>query len=140
MACGEERIRIQEEIKPYCTNLIKNIRPIKLKNQIIHGDISGNILFSKNKLPVIIDLSLYYSPADFALAVMVIDALVWEEVSTKILSLYKNKKYFIQLLLRAELRRILEIWLCIEKLGSGNINNINKHKKLIDYLCKITRK
>ncbi len=140
MTWGEIPIKIHPKIRPYADNLVKHISPIKLKSQVIHGDIQGNILFSKGKSPAVIDLSLYWRPADFALAVMVVDALVWEDASRNILKLFKGKKEFTQLLLRAELRRILEIGLCVKYLGYENIEDIYKHKETIDFLCSLPDK
>ncbi|MBI5066150.1 hypothetical protein HZA97_07990 [Candidatus Woesearchaeota archaeon] len=135
---GEELLKCHKKIEPYAIKIIQHIKPISLKNQIIHGDIGGNILFSKGQSPAIIDFSPYYRPRDFALAILAVDALVWGGASAKILHLFKDKKEFNQLLLRAELRRILEIGFCIEHFEKGNIADINQHKNTIELLCNLS--
>lgn len=89
--------------------IFKLLKPNKLPNQLIHGDMgTGNVLFDDKLPPAVIDLSLYYRPADFAIAVMMIDALVYEGADKTILELGKDLKDFDQLLLRALVRRICE--------------------------------
>ncbi|MCX6744381.1 MAG: phosphotransferase [Candidatus Parcubacteria bacterium] len=89
--------------------IFKFIRKNELPNQLIHGDMgTGNVLFDEKLAPAVIDLSLYYRPADFAIAVMMIDALVYEGADKSILKLGKDLKDFDQLLLRALARRICE--------------------------------
>ncbi|MEK6857456.1 MAG: hypothetical protein AABX39_02615 [Nanoarchaeota archaeon] len=133
----EESLKCHKKIKPYAIKLMRHFKPISLKKQIIHGDIGGNILFAKGKPPAIIDFSPYYRPTDFALAILVVDALVWGGASAKILNIFKEKKEFDQLLLRAELRRILEIGFCIKHFKKGNINEINQHKDTINLICNL---
>ncbi|MBU1167447.1 TIGR02569 family protein [Patescibacteria group bacterium] len=81
----------------------------ELPNQLIHGDWgTGNILFSKELGPAIIDFSPYWRPADFAIAVMIVDALVYEGADKSIIDLCSDIQNFDQLLLRALVRRICE--------------------------------
>lgn len=46
--------------------------------QIIHGDL-GNILYAKNLPPAVIDMSPHFAPAPFADAIIVADAVAWED-------------------------------------------------------------
>lgn len=50
--------------------------------QLIHGDLGvGNILFADElgPPPAVLDVSPYWRPADFALAILVADAVAWED-------------------------------------------------------------
>jgi len=136
MAWEEIPLKCHTKLKPYAIKLKSRFKPIKLKNQVIHADID-NILFSKDKPPAVIDFSPSFRPADFALAILVVDSLVWNGASRKILTLFKEKKEFTQLLLRAELRRILEISFHLEYSKKGNINDINYHKSTIKLLYSL---
>lgn len=111
-----------------------------LPNQLIHGDWGpGNILFSPNLAPAVIDFSPYWRPADFPIAIMMIDALAYEGADKSIIDLGKNIKDFDQLLLRALARRICEY------IGHQNhpenkqdrSEDIIKHLKLIDTLITL---
>ncbi len=46
--------------------------------QLIHGDLTGNVLFHPTLPPAVIDLAAYWRPPAFASAIVVADALVWE--------------------------------------------------------------
>lgn len=45
--------------------------------QLVHGDLTGNVLFSPGLPPAVIDVSPYWRPAAYAGAVVVADGLLW---------------------------------------------------------------
>lgn len=53
-------------------------RPVAAPPQLVHGDLTGNVLFHPRLPPAVIDLSPYWRPAAFADAVVVADAMTWE--------------------------------------------------------------
>ena len=50
-------------------------RPEGLPCQVIHGDVTGNMLFDRSGPPAFIDFAIYWRPAAFAEAILVADAL-----------------------------------------------------------------
>lgn len=48
-------------------------------SQVIHGDLTGNILFPDNGDPVVLDFAVYWRPAAFAEAIIVADALAFHD-------------------------------------------------------------
>ncbi|WP_392425760.1 aminoglycoside phosphotransferase [Barrientosiimonas humi] len=46
-------------------------------DQLVHGDLAGNVLIDPAGAPVVIDLSPYWRPALWAEAVCVLDAVMW---------------------------------------------------------------
>jgi hypothetical protein len=54
-------------------------RPCGEPDQVIHGDLTGNILFPEQGDPVIIDFAVYWRPAAFAEAIIVADALAFHD-------------------------------------------------------------
>lgn len=48
-------------------------------SQLVHGDLTGNVLFSPGKPPAVIDISPYWRTRSYARAIVLIDALTWEE-------------------------------------------------------------
>ncbi len=61
--------------------LLRGMRELVLDEgltpQVVHGDLSGNVLFSEGHRPAVIDLSPYWRPASYADAIVVVDALLW---------------------------------------------------------------
>ncbi len=52
-------------------------RPVHGPPQVVHGDLTGNILFHPELPPAIIDMSPYCRPAGFAAGVIAADAVIW---------------------------------------------------------------
>ena len=48
-------------------------RPLALPGQLVHGDLTGNVLFADGLAPLVLDLSPYWRPAAYASAVVVAD-------------------------------------------------------------------
>ncbi|WP_424210702.1 aminoglycoside phosphotransferase [Streptomyces sp. BI20] len=52
-------------------------RPPTTPSQLVHGDLTGNVLFTPGRPPTVIDLSPYWRPPAFAEAVVAVDGLLW---------------------------------------------------------------
>lgn len=81
------------------------LRQINASSQLIHGDLTGNVLFDDQLPPAVIDFSPYWRPTPFASAIVVADALVWEGADEGILDAAKHLEDFGQYLLRALIYR-----------------------------------
>ena len=55
--------------------LVAALRPVDAPSQLVHGDLTGNVLFADGLPPAVIDFSPYWRPTAFASAVVVGDAL-----------------------------------------------------------------
>ncbi len=82
------------------------VRPLTLHQQIIHGDISGNMLYKAGEPLAVIDFSPYWRPAAYAEALFCVDAVLWERAPW---SLVTPTPTFLQLTVRAALRRLVEV-------------------------------
>jgi putative hydrolase of the HAD superfamily len=71
--------------------LLRQRRPSHEPEQVIHGDLAGNVLFSPGRPPAVIDFSPYWRPADYALAVAAVDALLWYEAPLSVLELVARR-------------------------------------------------
>jgi uncharacterized protein (TIGR02569 family) len=92
--------------------LAGQLRPVGGRAQLIHGDLSGNVLFHPGLPPAIIDLSPYWRPPVFATAVVVIDAMIWEGADRSVLSIIDGQPDAHQCLLRAAIFRVVMHHLC----------------------------
>lgn len=50
MTWGDTKLQYGEKLKPVLSRLEPLVKPISLKSQIIHGDMTGNILFHPSKM------------------------------------------------------------------------------------------
>ncbi len=70
-----------DEIGQQSRGLLRGLRELVLDEglspQVVHGDLSGNVLFAAGLPPAVIDLSPYWRPAAYADAIVVADALLW---------------------------------------------------------------
>jgi uncharacterized protein (TIGR02569 family) len=82
--------------------LLAALRPIDASaSQLIHSDLTGNILFADGLAPALIDFSPAWRPTGFASAVVVGDALLWEGADASLLDAVAHVEDFPQLLVRA---------------------------------------
>ena len=97
---------------PLVARLAEHLRPVREPGQLIHGDLSGNVLFHPSLPPAIIDLSPYWRPPAFASAVVAVDALVWEDADRNVLAVLEGHPDASQHLLRAAIFRVVMDHLC----------------------------
>ena len=59
-------------------DLLAALAPVDAPSQLIHGDLTGNVLFHDELPPAIIDFAPYWHPTEYATAIIVTDAVLWE--------------------------------------------------------------
>jgi uncharacterized protein (TIGR02569 family) len=91
--------------------LVSALRPVTAPSQLIHGDLTGNVLFDGAQPPAIIDFSPYWRPAAYASAIVIADALVWEGADRQVLDAVTHIGDFGQYLVRALIFRALTDWI-----------------------------
>jgi uncharacterized protein (TIGR02569 family) len=62
---------------PLVDAITERLRPLDLPSQVVHGDLTGNVLTADGLPPAVIDFSPYWRPPAWAAAVVVVDAVVW---------------------------------------------------------------
>ena len=86
--------------------LVEALRPVdKRGSQLVDGDLTGNVLFADGLAPAVIDFSPYWRPPAFAAAVVVADALVWEDADERLLDAVDHITDFPQFLVRTLIYR-----------------------------------
>ncbi|KAM0433512.1 hypothetical protein ACHAPT_004392 [Fusarium lateritium] len=83
---------------------LKKDLPPGIKSQLIHGDLTGNVLFDDNDPkapPGIIDITPYWRPAVFAEAIVVADGLAWYGQGQDLVQIYGTDEVHLQMLVRA---------------------------------------
>ena len=83
----------------------------QLPAQLIHGDLSGNVLLDPTGPPAVIDIAPYWRPALYADAIVVIDALLWWDTDPTLIDVAHptgiDDEIWISLLTRAWMFRLL---------------------------------
>ena len=92
---------------PHLARLADRLAPIEAPSQLIHGDLTGNILFADGLPAAVIDLSLYWRPTGFATAIVVADALVWEGADQSLVASLGVVPDVGQMLVRALIYRLV---------------------------------
>jgi uncharacterized protein (TIGR02569 family) len=90
--------------------LVCALRPVAAPSQLIHGDLTGNVLFDSPQPPAIIDFSPYWRPTAYASAIVVADALIWEGADYHVLDAVVHIGDFGQHLARALIFRAVIDW------------------------------
>jgi uncharacterized protein (TIGR02569 family) len=81
-------------------------RPVEVTSQVVHGDLSGNVLFADGLPPAIIDWPAYWRPPAWASAVAAVDALCWHGVAPAVVDRWGHLPEWGQMLIRALIYRI----------------------------------
>lgn len=110
VAWGELSLAPYREV-PHVARLAAVLAAVDGPSQVIHGDLTGNVLFADPLPPAIIDLAVYWRPAAYASAIVVADALAWEGAMPRDVASVTSRGGFGQLLSRALLSRIITDWL-----------------------------
>jgi hypothetical protein len=107
-AWGEIPLVARNEMaQPLLDRLGCGLREIDLRRQVIHGDLCGNMLFAPELAPAVIDFSPFYRPGEWALAMIVNDAIAYWDASSSILDNVRDVEDLPQLLRRAAIFRVV---------------------------------
>lgn len=91
----------------HLSTLAAACRPIRAPSQLIHGDLAGNVLFADGRPPLILDISPYWRPAALSPAIVVADALVFENADPSLADQLADDPDGPQCLLRALMFRAI---------------------------------
>jgi uncharacterized protein (TIGR02569 family) len=86
--------------------LLAHRRPIAVPEQIVHGDLLGNVLFAEGLPPAVIDWPVYWRPVVWASAVAAVDAMVWHGVGPGVIERWAHLPEWGQALVRAAIYRL----------------------------------
>lgn len=129
---GELTMEHHPQIAPVVARLRECLKPVHAKDQLIHGDFGGNVLFADGLAPAVIDFSPYWRPVAFAVGVVVADAIVWEDAGVALIDAAQHLPDFDQHLARAELRRIIELDALHRIYRWQMLDEIDAHLPLVD--------
>jgi len=76
IAWGERPLRLRPPADRCRLRLQAALEPLS-RPQVVHGDLSSNVLFAPGLDPAVIDISPYWRPPEYAEGVVLADALTW---------------------------------------------------------------
>ena len=95
---------------PFLTELLAARRVVSDPAGIIHGDLTGNVLFDDTRAPAVIDLTVYWRPVRYAIAIIAVDAVCFAGAPASLLETIEPTDGFAQYLVRALIFRIATDW------------------------------
>jgi uncharacterized protein (TIGR02569 family) len=76
-----DRVAWDEVERPMDHPLLERLsalrEPVDLPSQVIHGDLTENVLFADHLPPAVIDVTPYWRPSGYSLAIVTADAIRW---------------------------------------------------------------
>lgn len=109
VAWGEATFDPLPAVAPLMTGLRALLSPVEARCQVVHGDLSGNVLLAEGQPPAIIDFSPYWRPPAYADAVVAIDGLLWHGAGPELVALAAGGPDFPQMLVRAAIFRLVAL-------------------------------
>lgn len=111
VAWGEEEPQAVPEVKPLLNDLLAELAPRApgAAPQLIHGDLSGNVLFALGLSPAIIDFSPYWRPAAYASAIVAVDGVLWFGAGKALLQRAADEAETADTLVRALIFRLVAL-------------------------------
>ncbi|AXL12411.1 hypothetical protein DXT68_09855 [Microbacterium foliorum] len=108
-------------------------RSIAAPEQVIHGDLLGNVMFADGPPPVVIDWAPYWRPPGLGAAIAVVDAVCWHGYPLRKLGRDFGIEHWRQLLLRALLFRTTTLHL----LGYWTDDQHQRHVPVADAIIAL---
>jgi uncharacterized protein (TIGR02569 family) len=102
--------------------------------QIVHSDLSGNILFDKTLGPLIIDFSPTISPVEYAEAILVCDCIAWQDSPIIDIDLLPNNEFYREMIFRAIIFRLTVAAIFAGDDSSKFTSEYDAFKGIIDYI------
>ncbi|MFF2620783.1 TIGR02569 family protein [Oerskovia jenensis] len=109
LAWGEDAVDVPDGV-PHLPALLAARRAVAEPSTIVHGDLTGNVLFDDHLPPAVIDLTLYWRPVRYSVAIVAVDAVCFEGAPPSLLETIDPGEGFAQHLVRALLFRIATDW------------------------------
>jgi uncharacterized protein (TIGR02569 family) len=140
VAWGEESPTVVHEVlRPLADRLTAHLRPDHSSSQVIHGDLTGNVLFAPGLPPGVIDFTPYWRPARFCLAIVAVDGLLWHGAPARLLDAVPGTDEGTSLLARAALRRLITADRLAADRGSATRDDclrstVADHERVLDLL------
>lgn len=125
---------LPDQVHSILAGLLRHLEPKNYPRQLVHGDLSGNILFHETLSPLVIDFSPTVAPVEYAEAILVCDCIAWQRSPLEEINLLPKSEFYKEMMLRAIVFRLSVEVFC----DSLNTQSFRKQymlfKPILDYL------
>jgi len=131
VAWAESSVEPIAALAPVVGRCLGLLSPVDAESQIVHGDLSGNVLFADGFAPAIIDFSPYWRPTAWAEAVVAIDGMLWYDADDELFERAKSDHSdFSQMFLRALIFRIVALNERVRQTGGSYHDDLDSFESL----------
>lgn len=123
-AWGEVPLDVAPELRSLVGRLATARTPPGV-DQVVHGDLAGNVLLLPGEPPAVIDFSPYWRPASYAEGIVVADALCWSGAQVGVL---EDLAVPVGAVARGLLFRVL----CSSRLLEGDVRRLEQDARRYD--------
>ncbi|GAA4425179.1 TIGR02569 family protein [Georgenia halophila] len=116
--------------EPSIAALVARRSALHASSGIVHGDLTGNVLFHPELPPALIDLSLYWRPVPYGTAVVAVDAVCFAGAPLDLPEQLDDDPEFSQHLLRALLFRM-----ATDLLGGAGHEALTPYRAAVERVC-----
>lgn len=139
VAWGEQSIDVIDGLAAPFSTLLELRRPVKQETaQLVHGDLTGNVLFAAGRAPAVIDFSPYWRPPAFAEAVVVADGMLWFDPPSDLLTVGTGHPDWSQMLVRALVFRLVAHSECAGPLGRTQPGEADRYARAADAVVRMS--
>jgi uncharacterized protein (TIGR02569 family) len=107
VAWGENNIQLSPEAAEVEARLRSLMGESVRRSQLVHGDLTGNVYVAPSCVPVILDFSPYLRPRRWAAAIVIADAVLWNDADLSLAERFAADPTDRDLLGRAVLYRMV---------------------------------
>ncbi|WP_274648751.1 RIO1 family regulatory kinase/ATPase [Paenibacillus humicola] len=98
---------LPQEIQECLHDLLSRVRKKEHDQvQLVHSDLSGNILFDQDLEPLVIDFSPTIAPVEYAEAILVCDCIAWQGSEVSEIDLLPSNELYKEMITRAIIFRL----------------------------------
>ena len=102
----------------------------------MHGDLTGNVLLLDGLPPAVIDMSCYWRPPSWALAIVAADALAWHGAAPEVVGLLPGPQP-VAMVARATLYRLVTSDRHAARLASGRTSYLARNGAAYDRVLSV---
>ncbi|MFB6777294.1 phosphotransferase [Streptomyces sp. NPDC056352] len=109
VAWGETTVAVPPDVREPLRGLCALLQPVEAPSQLIHGDLTGNVLFAPRLAPAVIDFSPYWRPVSYADAIVAADGLLYYDEDRELVESAVPGADGLQMLVRALIFRLVAL-------------------------------